>query len=200
MVKYIYQGGSIMKKVVFSLALLMIFHAVCFAGGPVTTQSTGEGGNKPAASMKMVAVEYISNDYYKVTKHFTCGIGFGGNPLLGFVEKDGFGYPRCEYGLTSVLGFGYTWISGQPTEKQLSSALDAIRSKKGAMIEEDKIPFTVRDEVGIKELQYVEFGTVALIVPLNLEMGTMWLLNDNVRTRLGFGLPTLLSFGINFDF
>jgi hypothetical protein len=99
-----------------------------------------------------------------------------------------------------VLGYGYTWISGQPTEKQIKTALDAIRTKNGALIDEKKIASTVRDEIGIKQLKYVEFGTFAGIVPLNLEMGTMWLLNDNTRTRLGFGLPTLISFGINFDF
>jgi hypothetical protein len=191
-----------MKKTILIFSLIIVASSVAFAGSPIpapanenpkTVERTSE---KP----KMVPVEYISNDYFKVTRHFTCGIGFGGSVLAGFVEKDGFGYPKCEYGVTSLLGYGYTWITGQPTEKQIRSALEAIRTKSGALIDEKKIQSAVRDEVGIKELKYVEIGTVAAILPLNAEMGTMWLLNDNVRTRLGFGLPTLISFGINFDF
>lgn len=188
-----------MQKAIFLLIVLGFLQVACYAGGPVAPQTTSEANNPPA-QLKMVAIEYLSDDYFKVNKHFTCGVGFGGSPWIGFVEKDGFGYPKSEYGITGVLGYGYTWISGQPTEQQLKSALDAIRSKNGALVEERKVPSMVRDEVGIKELKYVEFGTVALIVPLNLEMGTMWILNDNTRTRLGFGLPTLISFGINFDF
>jgi hypothetical protein len=193
------KGGLIMKKAMFLLTILSFLQAACFAGGPMESQKIGEA-KKPTAQLKMIAIDYISSDYFKVNKRFTCGIGFGGSPWVGFVEKDGFGYPKCEYGITGVLGYGYTWISGQPTEKQLKSALDAIRSKNGALIEESKVASMVRQEVGIKELKYVEFGTVALVVPLNFEMGTMWILNDNTRTRLGFGLPTLISFGINFDF
>ena len=191
-----------MKKIALLFSLIVVISSVSFAGGPVPTTKVENVKNteKPAEKPKMVPVENISNDYYKISKHFTCGVGFGGSPWIGFVEKDGFGYPKCEYGITGVLGYGYTWISGQPTEKQIKTALDAIRTKNGALIDEKKIASTVRDEIGIKDLKYFEFGTVAGIVPLNIEMGTMWLLNDNTRTRLGFGLPTLISFGINFDF
>lgn len=191
-----------MKKIVLILTLMAVLPIKSFAGGPVPTlrlenvKITEVATEKP----KMVAVEFAFDDLAKIKKHFTVGIGLGGNPLIGLVEKDGFGYPKCEYGVTCVAGYGYTWISGQPTEKQLKAALEAIRSKNGAFVDEKNIPSLVREETGIKELKYVEFGTFAAIVPLNLEMGTMWLLNDNVRTRLGFGLPTLIAFGVNFDF
>jgi len=184
-----------MKKTALVLTLLAILSGASFAGGPVNTPSIEEL-KKP----KMVAVEYVYDSMSKVKKHFTCGLGFGGNPEVGYVEKDGFGYPKCEYGITWVLGYGYTWVSGQPTARQIQNALEAIRSRYGAFVEESKIASMVRKETGINCLNYAEFGTVALIVPLNLEMGKMWILNDNTRTRLGFGLPTLVSFGINFDF
>jgi len=185
-----------MKKIILVSIIMMIFSTVSFAGGPIRAPKIEEV--TPAA--KKVAVEFAFEDMAKINKHFTVGIGLGGNPLLGFVEKDGFGYPKCEYGITCVLGYGYTWISGQPTETQLRNALASVKSKYGPFVDEKKIPSLVRDETGIKELKYVEIGTVAAILPLNFEMGTMWILNDNVRTRLGFGLPTLISFGINYDF
>jgi len=191
-----------MKKIVMILTLLILFPAISFAGGPISTLKLDSVKISPVQSEKpkMVAVEYAFDDLARVQKHFTFGLGFGGNPLIGLVEKDGFGYPKCEYGVTCVAGYGYTWISGQPTEKQIKNALEAIRSRNGAFVDEKKIPSMVREEVGIKELKYVEFGTFAAVVPLNLEMGTMWVLNDNLRTRLGFGLPTLISFGMNLDF
>jgi len=184
-----------MKKTALVLTLLAIFSGASFAGGPVNAPRI-ESLKKP----KMVAVEYVYDSMSQVKKHFTCGLGIGGNPMLGYVEKNGFGYPKCEYGITWVLGYGYTWVSGQPTSRQIKNALEAIRSKYGAFVEESKVASMVRKETGVNCLNYVEFGTVALIVPLNLEMGKMWILNDNTRTRLGFGLPTLVSFGINFDF
>jgi len=191
-----------MKKIAMFLAIFVITCVPTLAGGPLypTRVEEAKQVEKQAEKPKMVNVEFAYEDLYKINKHLTLGIGLGGNPLIGFVEKDGFGYPKCEYGITCVLGYGYTWISGQPTEKQLRSALESIRSKYGAFVEEKKIPSMVRDEVGIKTLKYVQFGTFAGIIPLNLEMGTMWLINDNVRTRLGFGLPTLVSLGINIDF
>jgi len=202
MVKYRQKGDEPMKKLFLLVVISVFLCNVSFAGGPIIAPKLEEVKKvqKKAEKPKMVAVEFAYDDLYKVNKHFTCGLGIGGNPMFGFVEKDGFGYPKCEYGVTWVLGYGYTWISGQPTPAQIKSALEVIKSKYGAFVEEKKIPSLVREEVGIKELKYVEFGTVAAVIPLNLEMGTMWILNDNTRTRLGFGLPTLISFGINFDF
>lgn len=188
-----------MRKLLLLSAVLLLFSANVYAGGPMISPKMEEV-KAPEEKPKLVPVEYVSDELFKIKKHLTLGLGFGGNPMIGFVEKDGFGYPQCEYGVTWVLGYGYTWISGQPSEKQIKEALKAIGTKNGGMIDEKKIGSLVREEVGIKELKYVEFGTFAAIVPLNLEMGTMWILNDNTRTRLGFGLPTLISFGINFDF
>ena len=174
-----------MKKTVLFLIFIAFLCSISYAGGPATPPPV------PA---------YTYDDFSKVEDHFTCGLGLGGNPMLGYVEKDGFGYPKCEYGFTWVFGFGYTWISGQPTEKQLKDALEAVSVKNGALVNKNDIPSLVREETGINSLQYVTAGTALLVLPINIEMGTMWILNDNTRTRLGFGLPTLISFGINFDF
>lgn len=183
---------------ILCLVSFVLLSGACFAGGPVVTPKLEEV--KKSEPVKLVAVEFSYDELSKVKKHLTLGLGFGGNPMIGYVEKDGFGYPKCEYGFTWVLGFGYTWVSGQPSETQLKSALDAIRTKYGASVDEKKLPSLVRTELGINSLNYMEFGTCALIVPLNLEMGRMWILNDNTRARFGFGLPTLVSFGINWDF
>ena len=180
------------------MGLLVAVNSICFAGGPVVAPSLGEG-QKPVEKPKLVNVD-LADELYNINKHWTIGIGLGGNPLIGIVEKDGFGYPKCEYGVNCVLGYSYTWISGQPSESQIKSAIESIKSKNGNFVEEKKLPSMVRDEVGIKQLNYVEVGTWAAILPINLEMGTMWILSDNWRTRLGFGLPTLISFGINYDF
>ena len=187
-----------MKKIFLILALITIFPVISYAGGPVYTRGLEEV--RKEEKPKMVEVEFAYNDLYKIRSHFTVGLGFGGNPMFGFVEKDGFGYPKCEYGVTWVAGYGYTWFCGQPTKKQIKAALDSISSKYGAFVEEKKLPSLVREALGITQLQYVEFGTFAVLVPLNLEMGNMWILSDNTRARLGIGLPTLVSFGINFDF
>jgi len=186
-----------MKKFLIFMIFTITVCSSAFAGGPLIAPKLEEVNvEKP----KMVAVDLAFDDFIKISKHWTVGIGLGGNPLIGIVEKDGFGYPKCEYGITCVAGYGYTWVSGQPTEKQLKEALESIRSRYGAFVDEKRIPSLVREETGITALNYFEFGTVALILPLNVEIGTMRILNDNVRTRLGFGLPTLISFGINFDF
>ncbi len=172
--------------------------SLCFAGGPATEQSLGNV--KQIEPPKKVEVEFAYDGLSKVQEHFTLGLGLGGNPMIGYVEKDGFGYPRSEYGFTWCLGFGYTWVTGQPTEKQLNEALEFIRSKQGMFVDEKELPSLVRQETGIESLSYFELGSWAVILPVNVETGRMWILNDNTRVRLGFGLPTLISFGINFDY
>ena len=103
-----------MKKSVLFFSLIVLLSSVVFAGGPVPVIQLENNKNvenpksieKPVEKPKMIPIEYISNAYFKTSKHFTAGIGFGGNPMIGFVEKDGFGYPKCEYGVTWVLGYG----------------------------------------------------------------------------------------------
>ena len=121
------------------------------------------------------------------------GLGFGGSPIIGFVEKDDYGYPRTEYGLITGIGFGMTWFKGYPSPDEINSAVKSVKSKNSNISDKD-LPSAVRAELGINSLSYVGLGIV------NAEMGTEWILGDNVRTRLGIGLPTLISFGINFDF
>lgn len=191
-----------MRKIALFTVFSVLLCSFSFAGGPVAAPEIREitTQTKVVEKPKKVAVEFAYEDFYSIKKHFTLGIGLGGNPMTGFVEKDGFGYPKCEYGITWLLGYNYTWIMGQPTQAQIKSALESIRSKYGAFVEEKKLPSLVREELGIKELTYFDFGTVAVVLPINIEVGTMWILNDSTRARLGFGLPTLITFGINFDF
>jgi len=176
----------------------LVLASACFGGGPVSERDLSEV--KQIETPKKVEVEFAYDGMSKIDRHLTLGLGLGGNPMVGYVEKDGFGYPRDEFGFTWCLGFGYTWFSGQPTEKQIRQALDSIRGKQGTFVNEKDIPSLVRQETGIESLDYFEIGSWALLLPVNIEKGKMWILNDNTRARLGFGLPTLVSFGINFDF
>jgi hypothetical protein len=190
-----------MKKLGLLIVFTVFLGMNAFAGGPVTAPSLDEvSGSKPVEKAKTAVVQYAYDDFSKVSKHWTVGLGLGGNPLVGMVEKDGFGYPKVEYGFSCVLGIGYAWISGQPTQKEIQGALDSIASKRGAVVNEKELPSLVREELGNKPLDYFQIGTVALVVPLNVEVGKMYIINDNLRARLGFGLPTLICFGINYDF
>ncbi len=186
-----------MKKIFCLVLFVSMLACNVHAGGPVTVRELSEV--KPVEKAKMTLIEYAYDDFSKVAKHFTLGIGWGGNPMIGYVEKDGFGYPKCEYGVNTLLGIGVTWFSGQPTEAQIKEALARVRSEKGAYVKEKDVPSLVREAVGIQSLNYLEVGTVLLIVP-EIEIGTMWILNDSTRTRFGFGFPTIISFGINWDF
>jgi hypothetical protein len=188
-----------LKKFFVVLAAVLTVSGSAFAGGPTSFQDIKEV-QKPAEKPKMAMVEYANDEMSKVTKHWTIGLGLGGNPLIAIVEKDGYGYPKCEYGITDVLGYGYTWFSGQPTQKQIKEALGSIKAKNGDVVPAKDLPSMVRQETGITTLNYVQLGTWATILPINAEMGTMWILSDNWRSRLGIGLPTLISFGIAYDF
>lgn len=193
-----------MKKYILVVIGICLVSSAAFAGGPLMTPSLDQVTKTSPAEKekpKMTAVEFAYDDMAATSRHLTVGIGLGGNSLIGLVEKDGFGYPKGEFSyLNCVLGLSYTWYSGQPTKAQLKSALDSIKSKDGAYVNEKELPSLVRKETGIEALNYFEVGSWALIAPINLEVGTMWILNDHARTRLGFGLPTLISFGINWDF
>ena len=189
-----------MKKSVFMLLILIFASSIAFAGGPISTLPLKES-SMPEEKPKMTAVEFAYDDLMATSKHWTVGIGLGGNSLIGMVEKTALGYPIGEFSyLNCVMGLSYTWYSGQPTKAQVKAALDSVKDKNGAFVNEKDLPSLVREETGITSLNYLEVGTWALIAPINLEIGTMWTVNDHVRTRLGFGLPTLISFGINFDF
>jgi hypothetical protein len=185
-----------LKRILVILLGLSLITIKCFAGGPVGGTNTVSGNSEEP---KKVAVEFAHDDFSKTSTHWTVGLGLGGNQLVGMVDKDGYGYPSRDYGLSCLLGIDCTWYSGQPTESQIKQALASIKSKNGAMVSEKDLPSLVRDETGINSLNYFEVGTVALLIPANVEFGKMWILSDNVRTRFGFGLPTLISFGINYD-
>ncbi|MBU0573807.1 MAG: hypothetical protein ABIJ26_08380 [Candidatus Margulisiibacteriota bacterium] len=135
------------------------------------------------------------------SSRFTFGLGMAGNPFLGVVTKNGFGYPVSEAGLSNWLGFSYTWISGQPTQAEIEEAVKTIVAKYGDRVFlPQELATEVRSLINKNQLTYFTFGTVGLIFPLNIEGGWMWLASDNIRFRFGLGLPLLVAFGINFDF
>jgi hypothetical protein len=185
---------KISKYVFMALVIVFIAQASAFAGAPAPTTERAIPVEKvatPPAAPTQPASE--TGKPLVISKHFTLGLGFGGSPIIGFVEKDDYGYPRTEYGLISGIGFGMTWFKGNPTPEQINSAIQSVKAKNSNISDKD-LPSAVRTELGINSLSYVGLGI------LNAEMGTEWILGDNVRTRLGIGLPTLISFGINFDF
>lgn len=178
------------KSVVFVLVMFFAFGSAAFAGAPSPTTERPIPVEQVTPPPPPPPVSINPNI---ISKHFTLGLGFGGSPIIGFVDKDFYGYPRDEYGLISGIGFGYTWFSGYPTPAQIIAAVRAVRSKNPKISDKD-LPSKVRSELGINHLTYVELGII------NAEMGYEWILSDNARTRLGFGIPTIVSFGINFDF
>jgi hypothetical protein len=178
------------KGIVFALVIFFAFGTSAFAGAPAPTTERAipvEQVAPPPPPPTVTAKPVV------ISKHFTLGLGIGGSPLIGFVEKDNYGYPRTEYGLISGIGFGVTWFSGYPTPAEIYSAVKAVKAKNPNISDED-IPAKVRDELGVHRLTYVGLGII------NAEMGYEWVVGDSVRTRLGIGLPTIISFGINFDF
>jgi len=191
-----------LSKYIFMVLVLMFsLQASAFAGAPAPTTERPIPVEKvtPAPAPARVsqpapetAKPLIVNSI-EVSKHFTCGLGLGGSPLIGFVEKDNYGYPRTEYGLISGIGFGMTWFKGNPSQYDINAAVKSVKTRNPDISDAD-LPSAVRTELGVNSMTYVGLGI------LNAEMGTEWILSDNVRTRLGIGLPTLVSFGINFDF
>jgi len=210
-----FKGGEINLKYARLLSLILITVLIsssfAFAGAPAPTTErpyhfdTGKvsqpAAPKAPAAPKLPASEKVSP--VVISKHFTWGLGLGGNPILGYVEKDQYGYPRTEYtgpfyGINWVLGFGVTWYKGQPSAEDMNAAVQRIK-KANPSVSDKELPLLVRKELG-NSVTYVGLGTALIAVPVNAEMGIQWILSDNCRTRLGIGLPTLLCFGINWDF
>jgi hypothetical protein len=86
-----------------------------------------------------------------------------------------------------------TWFKGFPTPEQINAAVRTVKANNPG-VSDKELPALVRKQLGISSLSYVGLGL------LNAEMGTEWIVGDGMRTRLGFGLPTIISFGVNFDF
>ncbi|MFC1767215.1 hypothetical protein ACFLZ2_01490 [Candidatus Margulisiibacteriota bacterium] len=192
-----------MKKLIcFSILFVFVLSSLAFAGAakPVTEvieieEEIIEVAPPPPPPPEPSAEPLI------IKKFSTWGLGLGGNPLFGYVEKDELAlYPKTEYGFTWVLGFGVTWFDGQPGAKEIRQAAMDVESKYGTDYGKKTKSQMIREELGITSLTYTTLGSWGLILPVNAEVGYMWILSDNMRTRLGIGLPTLISFGINFDF
>jgi len=187
---------KISRTVLLALSVLFVLQVSAFAGAPAPTterpipiERVAPPPSRPSAPTGAVTTAQP----LVISRHFTLGLGLGGSPIIGFVDKDNYGYPRDEYGLISGIGFGMTWFKGYPPADAIKNAVRSVKMKNPGISDKD-IPAKVRSELGINSLTYVGLGV------LNAEMGTEWIVSDNMRTRFGFGLPTLISFGVNFDF
>jgi len=185
---------KISRSVLLALSVLFVLQVSAFAGAPAPTmerpipvERVAPPPPPPAAPAQASGMPVV------ISKHFTLGLGLGGSPLIGFVEKDNYGYPRTEYGLISGIGFGMTWFKGFPTPEQINAASKTVKANNPG-VSDKELPALVRKQLGITSLSYVGLGL------LNAEMGTEWIISDGMRTRFGFGLPTIISFGVNFDF
>ena len=185
---------KISRSVLLALSVLFVLQVSAFAGAPAPTTERPipvemvEPSPPPPPAPASAAIKPVV-----ISKHFTLGLGLGGSPLIGFVDKDNYGYPRDEYGLISGIGFGMTWFKGYPTPEQINAAANTVKANNPGVSDKD-LPALVRKQLGITSLSYVGLGV------LNAEMGTEWIIGDGMRTRFGFGLPTIISFGVNFDF
>ena len=189
------------KTICFMMLFVFVVSSFAFAGAPKPSREPMPVEEVVAPPPPPPAPAKPSAEPIMIKKFSTWGLGLGGNPLFGYVEKDEIAlYPKTEYGFTWVLGFGVTWFDGQPSPDKIRAAEQSVMAKYGTNYGTKTRSEMIREELGVTQLSYVELGTAALIVPCNAEMGMMWILNDNTRTRLGIGLPTLVSFGINWDF
>jgi hypothetical protein len=185
-----------MKSLKFAgLALVLIFvsSSMVFAGAPAPTTEKPVPVEEVTAPPPPPAPVKETVQPLVISRHLTLGLGIGGNPLIGFSEKDNYGYVYTEAGLCTGIGIAMTWFKGQPTAADVYAAEKKVRADNPSALEKD-IPSLVRQELGVNTLSYVGLGI------LNAEMGQEWILSDNSRFRLGIGLPTIISFGINWDF
>ncbi len=146
------------------------------------------------------------NFYHEIKKNkriesvFTVGFGLSGAPGLGVVNKNRLGFPISEYGITDLIGFSYTWVKGGPSNDDITTSAFFVEQN-----------YTISDSKQFKELifdelksrykiKYFSIGLCMIPPNFNLEWGRMFILSPNARARIGFGFPTLLTFGINYDF
>jgi hypothetical protein len=181
-----------MKRSVLVLVLLMVCSISAFAGAPSPTTERPIPVEQVTPPPPPPAPANESVKPLVITNHLTLGLGLGGNPLIGSVAKDEYGYPRTEAGLCTGIGFAMTWFKGQPSVEDLRAAEAKVRATNPGIADKD-VPSKVRELLGVNSLSYVGLGVI------NAEFGNEWILSDNIRTRLGIGL-TIISFGINMDF
>ena len=137
------------RSIALVLTLVIVSSVAAFAGAPAPTtekpvpvQEVTPPPPPPPPPPKPVVRPLV------ISKYNTWGIGLGGNPIIGVVEKDQYGYPHSEYtgpfyGIDWVLGFGMTWYSGSPTADQLSATEDSIRAANPGVANGD-VPSLVR--------------------------------------------------------
>lgn len=144
---------------------------------------------------------------------FTLGLGatyFGvyGNLKAGVLAKDGYGYPKGEIDLSwwrdNIFGLGYTWILELPSEVELEKATKAVIEKQGENLQYSQLPGLIRKELNKDRLSYVTVGMFGTIPPtwltlFSFEFGWMWLVQDNVRVKIGLGWPTAIECDLHFD-
>lgn len=191
-----------LKSLAFVLVLMFAFQGAAFAGAPAPTTERAIPVEQVSPPPAPRAPSMGEAKPLVISKHLTWGLGLGGNPIIGIVEKDDYGYPRTEYtapfyGIDWVLGFGVTWFKS-PSAEDINTAVRDVKAENPGIAEKD-IPAAVRAKLG-NRVTYTHLGTALLILPVNAEVGWQWVINDSTRTRLGIGLPTLICFGINWDF
>jgi len=162
--------------------------------------------NKPESMINITynaKIDYKVIELSKTTSYKTTGLGlFCGNVLLGKVYKNELGYPKKEFGLNHWLGFSRTWILNNPTQNEIKKAITSVYSQNNYYkLDKNEINLQIKKELNHNVVNYISASTALLIVPVNLEYGWMFLSEDgNIRSRIGFGLPTIVSVGVNFDF
>ncbi|OQY09699.1 MAG: hypothetical protein B6I28_02520 [Fusobacteriia bacterium 4572_132] len=161
---------------------------------------------KPESMFTIVSNGKIDSKILELTtihSYKTTGLGlFCGNVLLGKVYKNELDYPQKEFGLNHWLGFSHTWILNNPTQSEIKKAVTSVYSQNNSYkLNKNEIKLQIKKELNHNIVNYVSIGTALLIIPANLEYGWMFLSKDgDTRTRIGFGLPTIISVGVNFDF
>jgi hypothetical protein len=145
---------------------------------------------------------------------FTLGIGTSNLGLYssfktGILAKDGFGYPKGEIDLSwwgdSLFGLGYTWTFELPSGTEIEKTARAtIEKQQGRNLQSSELSELVRKELNKDRLSYITVGLLGSIPPiwltlLSFEFGWMWLVENNVRIKLGLGWPTVLGCDLHFD-
>ncbi len=191
------------KGLALVLVILFVTSGIAFAGAPAPTTERPIPVEEVAPPPPPPAPTAPIVEPLVITKHNTWGIGLGGNPLVGIVEKDQYGYPHTEYtgpfyGVNCVLGFGMTWYKGQPSAEDLTAAANTAKATNPGISDSD-LGAAVRKELG-NTVSYVGLGTALLVVPVVAEAGIEWVWDNNSRTRLGIGIPTIICLSINWDY
>ncbi|MGM0509368.1 MAG: hypothetical protein ACQERZ_09480 [Fusobacteriota bacterium] len=177
--------------------LFILISAISFSNGilekPESMNISTQSGN----------IRIKTNELLEVKSYTTTGIGLlSGAPIYGKVLKNKLGFPKREFGLNNLLGFSYTWIFDTPKKEEVYEAVSSVYSKNNSYnLSDYQLNLKVKKELDQNVVNYFTLGSAIAIIPINVEYGWMFLSeNSNIRTRIGVGLPTILSVGMSADF